>query len=251
MSSRVTEHLLGCLDFAAAIAEIPFVHHIEKRSKLAAPLIIAVYTVGNGDKVDIPLPKYDLGVVADFKIITTDTAHILDIMMPYVDGITVLKTVRKNNNHVPILLLTAKHQIEDKVEGLDAGANDYLTKPFDFRELLARLRCIMRIPEVQNSNTIRIGNVTLDDVTCVLSTPLGSYQLANKEFQMMKLFMTSPGQIISADRFLEKIWDMDSNAEMNTVWTYVSYLRRKLEAISANVQITTKRNLGYALEEIK
>ena len=178
-------------------------------------------------------------------------AVILDIMMPYIDGITVLKTVRKNNNHVPILLLTAKHQIEDKVEGLDAGANDYLTKPFDFRELLARLRCIMRVPEVQNSNTLRIGNVTLDDVTCVLSTPLGSYQLANKEFQMMKLFMSSPGQIISADRFLEKIWDMDSSAEMNTVWTYVSYLRRKLEAISANVQITTKRNLGYALEEIK
>ena len=178
-------------------------------------------------------------------------AVILDIMMPYIDGITVLKTVRKNNNHVPILLLTAKHQIEDKVEGLDTGANDYLTKPFDFRELLARLRCIMRVPEVQNSNTLRIGNVTLDDVTCVLSTPLGSYQLANKEFQMMKLFMSSPGQIISADRFLEKIWDMDSSAEMNTVWTYVSYLRRKLEAISANVQITTKRNLGYALEEIK
>ena len=178
-------------------------------------------------------------------------AVILDIMMPYIDGITVLKTVRKNNNHVPILLLTAKHQIEDKVEGLDAGANDYLTKPFDFRELLARLRCIMRVPEVQNSNTLRIGNVTLDDVTCVLSTPLGSYQLANKEFQMMKLFMSSPGQIISADRFLEKIWDMDSSAEMNTVWTYVSYLRRKLEAIFANVQITTKRNLGYALEEIK
>lgn len=178
-------------------------------------------------------------------------AVILDIMMPYIDGVTVLKTVRKNNNHVPILLLTAKHQIEDKVEGLDAGANDYLTKPFDFRELLARLRCIMRVPEVQNSNTLRIGNVTLDDVTCVLSTPLGSYQLANKEFQMMKFFMSSPGQIISADRFLEKIWDMDSSAEMNTVWTYVSYLRRKLEAISANVQITTKRNLGYALEEIK
>lgn len=178
-------------------------------------------------------------------------AVILDIMMPYIDGVTVLKTVRKNNNHVPILLLTAKHQIEDKVEGLDAGANDYLTKPFDYRELLARLRCIMRVPEVQNSNTLRIGNVTLDDVTCILSTPLGSYQLANKEFQMMKLFMSSPGQIISADRFLEKIWDMDSSAETNTVWTYVSYLRRKLEAISANVQITTKRNLGYALEEIK
>ena len=202
----------------------------------------------NNYAVDIVFNGRDTLAYLEFDLYD---AVILDIMMPYIDGITVLKTVRKNNNHVPILLLTAKHQIEDKVEGLDAGANDYLTKPFDYRELLARLRCIMRIPEVQNSNTLRIGNITLDDLTCVLSTPLGSYQLANKEFQMMKLFMSSPGQIISADRFLEKIWDMDSSAEMNTVWTYVSYLRRKLEAISANMQITTKRNLGYALEEIK
>ena len=178
-------------------------------------------------------------------------AAILDIMMPYVDGIAVLKEIRKKNNYIPILLLTAKHQIEDKVEGLDAGANDYLTKPFDFRELLARLRCIMRIPEVQSGNILRAGNVTLDTVTCMLSTPIRGYQLANKEFQMMRLFMSLPGQIISADRFLEKIWDMDSTAEMNTIWTYVSYLRRKLEAVSANVQIITKRNLGYVLEEIK
>lgn len=178
-------------------------------------------------------------------------AVILDVMMPYVDGITVLKKLRKIDNNIPVLLLTAKYQIEDKVEGLDAGANDYLTKPFDFRELLARLRCIMRVPKVQNGNAIRLGNVTLDMVSCVLSTPLGGYQLANKEFQMMRMFIASPGQIISADRFLEKFWDLDSSAEMNTVWTYVSYLRRKLEAISATIQITTKRNLGYALEEIK
>ncbi|MGN1093660.1 MAG: response regulator transcription factor [Candidatus Neoclostridium sp.] len=178
-------------------------------------------------------------------------AVILDIMMPYADGITVLKTARKNGRRVPVLLLTAKYQIEDKVEGLDAGANDYLTKPFDFRELLARLRCITRAPEAQPDNTLRVGNVTLNDADCSLSTPLGGYTLTNKEFGMMKLFMSSPGKIISADRFLEKLWDLDSNAEANTVWTYVSYLRRKLEALSANVRITTKRNLGYALEEIK
>lgn len=177
-------------------------------------------------------------------------AAILDIMMPKTDGITVLKTVRSNGNHVPILLLTAKHQIEDKVLGLDSGANDYLTKPFDFRELMARLRSITRVPELHNSSILRIGNLSLDETSCVLSTPFGSYQLPNKEFQMMRLFMNAPNQIISADRFLEKIWDTDSNAEMNTVWTYVSYLRRKLEAISATVQIVTKRNLGYALEEV-
>ena len=177
-------------------------------------------------------------------------AAILDIMMPKVDGITVLKTIRKTGNPIPVLLLTAKQQIEDKVLGLDSGANDYLTKPFDFRELMARLRSITRVPELHNSSILRIGNLSLDETTCVMSTPLGSYQLPNKEYQMMRLFMNSPNQIISADRFLEKIWDIDSDAEMNTVWTYVSYLRRKLEALSASVQIVTKRNLGYALEEL-
>lgn len=178
-------------------------------------------------------------------------AAILDIMMPYMDGIAVVKELRTKHNHVPVLFLTAKHQIEDKVSGLDAGANDYLTKPFDFRELLARLRSITRVPEMQNSNILRVGNLSLDEVTCVLSTPTGSYQLTNKEYQMMLTFMSSPNQIISADRFLEKIWDADSGAGTNTVWTYVSYLRRKLEAISANVHIATKRNMGYVLEEIK
>ena len=176
-------------------------------------------------------------------------AVILDIMMPQVDGITILKTIRQQGNYVPVLLLSAKRQIEDKVLGLDSGANDYLTKPFDFRELMARLRSITRVPELHNSSILRMGNLNLDETSCVLSTAVGSYQLSNKEFQMMRLFMHQPGQIISAERFLEKVWDADSNAETNTVWTYVSYLRRKLEAIAASVKIVTKRNLGYALEE--
>lgn len=177
-------------------------------------------------------------------------AVILDIMMPHVDGITVLKTIRGRDNHVPVLLLSAKMQIEDKVLGLDSGANDYLTKPFDFRELMARLRSITRIPELHNSSILRIGNLSLDETTCVLSTPIGRYQLTNKEFQMLRLFMNNPNQIISAERFFEKIWDSDSDAEINTVRTYVSYLRRKLEALSANVKIVTKRHLGYSLEEV-
>ena len=177
-------------------------------------------------------------------------AVILDIMMPKADGITVVKTLRQRGNHVPILLLTAKSQIEDKVLGLDSGANDYLTKPFDFRELTARLRSITRMPERHSSVILRMGNLCLDESTCILSSPLNSYQLANKEFQMMRLFMNNPNQIISADRFLEKIWSTDTDAEANTVWTYVSYLRRKLEALNANVRIVTRRNMGYTLEEI-
>lgn len=176
-------------------------------------------------------------------------AVILDIMMPNVDGITVLKTIRNNNNNIPILLLTAKSEIEDKVTGLDSGANDYLTKPFDIRELLARLRSITRMPEVQNDAVLRLGNVSLDDTTYILSTPSGSYKLANKEFQMMKMFMSNPDCVISADRFIEKIWSADSDSEQNTVWTYVSYLRRKLEAMHANIRISTRRNLGYVLEK--
>lgn len=200
--------------------------------------------------------NYTVDVVNDGKdalaYLETDLfdAVILDIMMPKVDGITVLKTIRQQGNFVPVLLLTAKCQIEDKVQGLDSGANDYLTKPFDFRELMARLRSITRVPELHNSSILRMGNLSLDETTCILATPIGSYQLPNKEFQMMRLLMINPNQIISAERFLEKIWDADSEAEMNTVWTYISYLRRKLEAISASVKIVTKRNLGYALEEM-
>jgi len=178
-------------------------------------------------------------------------AVILDIMMPNIDGITVLKTIRSNNDHIPILLLTAKAEIEDKVNGLDSGANDYLTKPFDSRELLARLRSITRMPEVQNDTVIKVGNVSLDDTTYILSTANGSYKLANKEYQMMKMFMCNPNRVISADRFLEKIWSTDSDSEQNTVWTYVSYLRRKLEALQANIRISTRRNLGYVLEKLQ
>ncbi len=172
---------------------------------------------------------------------------ILDILMPGQDGIAVLKAIREKNINTPVIMLTAKSTIEDKVTGLDSGANDYLTKPFDTRELLARLRSITRAPGVQNDTCIRVGNVSLDEKTCVLSTPNGRYQLPNKEFQMMQMFLSNPDQVISAERFLEKIWSIDSDAETNTVWTYVSYLRRKLEALQADVAIETRRNLGYVL----
>lgn len=177
-------------------------------------------------------------------------AAILDIMMPGADGITVLKTIRSRKNVIPVLLLTAKAEIEDKVTGLDSGANDYLTKPFDMRELLARLRSITRIPGLQNDSVLHLGNISLDDTTFTLSAPGGSYKLANKEYQMMKMFLSNPAAVISADSFMQKIWSADSNAEQNTVWTYISYLRRKLEAVRADVGIFTRRNEGYVLEKL-
>lgn len=174
---------------------------------------------------------------------------ILDIMMPKVDGITVLKEIRKKGILIPVLLLTAKSEVDDKVLGLDVGANDYLTKPFHSRELLARIRAMTRTQPVQANSKLQIGNVTLDRATYELSTPSGSYRLANKEFQMMEMLMMNPKNLISSERFMEKIWGYDSEAEINVVWVYISYLRKKLVALHANIQIKAMRNAGYTLEE--
>ena len=173
---------------------------------------------------------------------------VLDIMMPKMDGITVLKTIRAEGNMLPVLLLTAKSEIDDKVEGLDSGANDYLTKPFAAKELLARIRAMTRTPTAQPSSTLQFGNLTLDRATFELKSPTGSYRLANKEFQMLETLMANPRSLISTERFMEKIWGYDAEAEINVVWVYISYLRKKLAALNANVQIKATRNAGYSLE---
>lgn len=174
---------------------------------------------------------------------------ILDIMMPKMDGFQVLSTIRQEKNTVPVLMLTAKAEIEDKVTGLDLGANDYLTKPCDLRELLARLRVLTRPSETRQTNLLELGNTRLDTNSFVLSAPGGSYRLANKEYQTMALLMRNPNVLVAPGRFLENIWNPDSRAEDNTVWTYISYLRRKLAAIGSDLQITTRRNAGYMLEK--
>ena len=175
---------------------------------------------------------------------------VLDIMMPKMDGITVLTKLRNQGNRVPILLLTAKSEIDDKVQGLDAGANDYLTKPFHVQELLARIRAMTRPQHAQTNTRLQVGNVTLDRATFELSTPTWNFRLANKEFQMLELLMSNPRSLISTERFMEKIWGYDSQAEVNVVWVYISYLRKKLSALQANVQIKATRNAGYSLEDL-
>ena len=172
---------------------------------------------------------------------------ILDIMMPKMDGIAVLKQVRESGIRTPILILSAKSEIDDKVLGLDSGANDYLTKPFSAKELLARLRVLTRAVGTQTS-CLHVGNVTLDCATFELTTQQGSYKLANKEFQMLEMLMRNPRHLISTERFMEAIWGYDSEAELNVVWVYISYLRKKLAALNANVQIKAQRNSGYSLE---
>lgn len=174
---------------------------------------------------------------------------VLDIMMPEVDGLTVLKKIRDRGNLVPVLLLTARAEVDDKVAGLDAGANDYLAKPFHSKELLARIRAMTRTQTAQASSRLTLGNVTLDRAAFELSTSSGSFRLANKEFQMLEMMMCTPRQIISAERFMEKIWGYDSETEISVVWVYISYLRKKLSALHADIQIKATRNVGYSLEE--
>lgn len=176
-------------------------------------------------------------------------AAILDIMMPKLDGISVLKRIRGQGNSIPVLILTAKSEIDDKVLGLDSGANDYLTKPFDAKELLARIRAMTRPQGEQLDSKLRIGNIVLDRSTFELSSANGSFRLANKEFQMMEILMANPHVLISTERFLEKIWGYDSDIETNVVWVYISYLRKKLSALYADVQIKSQRNAGYSLED--
>ena len=173
---------------------------------------------------------------------------ILDIMMPKMDGIQVLTRVRQSGNQVPVLMLTAKAEVDDKVLGLDKGANDYLTKPFAMKELLARIRAMTRGME-EADHTLRYGNITLDRATFELKGPGAVFRLANKEYQMMEMFLANPRQLISTERFLEKIWGYDSEAEPQVVWVYISYLRKKLVAVQADVQIKAARNAGYSLEE--
>lgn len=176
-------------------------------------------------------------------------ALILDLMMPKMDGLTVLRTLREQGNPIPVLILTAKSEVDDKVLGLDTGANDYLTKPFSTQELMARIRAMTRSQTGgQVTSRLTFGNITLDQATFELSSPAGSFRLANKEFQMMEMLMRNPRQIIPTERFLERIWGYDSEVELSVVWVYISYLRKKLSALRSNIQIKVTRNAGYSLE---
>ena len=173
---------------------------------------------------------------------------ILDIMMPLLDGISVLKEIRHEGLDLPVIMLTAKSEIDDRVFGLDSGADDYVTKPFVAKELIARIRAVTRRKSETESPNLAFENITLNRSTCELSSDKASVRLANKEYQMLEMFMSNPRQIISPDRFMDKIWGCDSDTEQNVVWVYISYLRKKLAKVGANVQIKAARNMGYSLE---
>ena len=173
---------------------------------------------------------------------------VLDIMMPKLNGLQVLEQLRENNISTPILLLTAKGQVEDRIEGLNCGADDYLPKPFDVGEFIARVRALTRRNGVFTSHILTVGNISLNRSTFELSRDEMAVRLGNKEFQMMELLMRQQGRFISTEQFMERIWGYESESEINVVWAYISYLRRKLSALGANVKITASRGRGYMLE---
>lgn len=174
---------------------------------------------------------------------------ILDIMMPKLDGLSVLRRIRAEGQKLPVILLTAKSEIDDRVEGLDSGADDYLTKPFAAKELLARIRAMTRrMPELQTAN-LSFGDLQLDRSDFTLSGPKGCLHLTNKEFQLLEMLMLSPQQVTPTERFFEKIWGYDTESEINTVWVYISGLRKKIAGLGSRVHIRAARGIGYQLEE--
>ncbi len=174
---------------------------------------------------------------------------VLDIMMPKKSGIEVLQTIRNNDNKTAVMLLTAKSEINDIVYGLDLGADDYLTKPFATSEFLARVKALTRRNKDYTSSSISIGNTTLDLNSYILKTELDETKLNNKEFQLLELFLKNPKRVFSSELLMEKVWDINSNADIDVVWTYIGFLRRKLKQINSNLEIKTIRGAGYALEE--
>ena len=173
---------------------------------------------------------------------------VLDIMMPGMDGIRVLQEARDNHINIPVMMLTAKSEIEDRVTGLNAGADDYLSKPFATAEFLARVKALSRRTGMYVSDNLTLGNVSLDCGTYILTTASGEVRLNNKEFQLMELFLRNPGKIFSAGQLMDNIWGYDTNSGIDVVWTYISNIRRKLEDLEATIEIRTARGAGYSLE---
>ncbi|MDR1206462.1 MAG: response regulator transcription factor [Peptococcaceae bacterium] len=175
-------------------------------------------------------------------------AIILDVMLPGQSGVDMLRSIRAKGAATPVLLLTAKADVDDKIAGLDTGADDYLTKPFATGELLARLRAITRRKDRFVGDEMSAGNTTLDLNTHELRSGGNAVRLPAKEYQIMELLMRNSRQIIPKERFIEKIWGFDTNAEYNTIEVYISFVRKKLAAIGSDVQIKAVRGAGYSLE---
>lgn len=187
---------------------------------------------------------YDYGVSNQYDVI------LLDLMMPKRDGLDVLKDLRDQGIKTPVLILSAKGEVSDKIKGLDLGADDYLSKPFSMAEMLARIRAITRRKVNKFDTHIHFGDLVLNRLTYELSVGENIVHLSSKEYQMMELMMMQPNVVISTETFMEKVWGYDSDSEINVVWVYISALRKKIMSLKAHVVIKAARGVGYRLEKI-
>lgn len=193
---------------------------------------------------------YDGADALDYALSEHYDGIILDIMMPKKDGLEVLQTLRQKGISTPVLLLTAKAEVEDRIQGLDLGADDYLPKPFAMGELLARVRAMLRRKDMFTPDILRCGNLSLNLQSYVLSSNTQSVVLPKLEYRLMEILMLNRGIYLSTEDLLVKVWGYNTDAELGAVWVYISYLRKRLQALKANVIISAKRNVGYTLEVI-
>lgn len=214
----------------------------DERSLSEAVVDILTYHKYIVDAVYNGEDAYDYAVSGDYDGI------ILDIMMPGQDGIEVLSALRKEGYKTPVLLLTAKTQVEERIRGLDAGADDYLPKPFDMGELLARVRAMLRRREEFHPDLIRFGDLTLNIQSGTLSCRETEFVLPKQEYRLMEQLMVNHKIFLSTEDLLVKAWGRETETDTNSVWLYISYLRKRLSAMNSNVEIVSKRNIGYRLE---
>lgn len=196
-------------------------------------------------------PVYDGEEALSYALSGHYDGIILDIMMPKLSGLEVLQKLRENGCKIPIMLLTAKSNVEDRIHGLDLGADDYLPKPFVMGELLARVRAMLRRREEFVPDLLHCGNLSLNLQTYSLNVGQSSCVLPKLEYRLMELLMMNQGIYLSSETILTKVWGYDTDAELGIVWVYISYLRKRLSSLGANVSIRAKRNVGYILEEIR
>ena len=185
----------------------------------------------------------------DFALSGIFDLIILDVMMPKLDGFSLLKIIRDKKIDVPVLMLTAKAETANKIGGLNLGADDYITKPFDTDELLARIRALLRRKEKFTGDVIKFNDIYLDRDSAELGSGDKKITLGKKEFQILEMLILNAGKNIEKERFIEKIWGYDTDAEYNTIEVYVSFLRKKLAAVNAKTEIKSLRGIGYTLGE--
>jgi len=188
---------------------------------------------------------YDLAATEDYDII------ILDLMLPKMNGMEICRALREDENHVPILILTARGQLDDKVQGLNAGADDYMVKPFAFAELLARIRALARRPNNNTGMILRVGDLELDPVTFKVTRDGAEIALTKKEFALLEWLMRHAGQVLSKEQLIQHVWDYDADILPNTVEVYIGYLRDKIDRPFGDKPqlIETVRGFGYRLRD--